>query len=65
MPDLQLLQSFPTKPAQNDLEWPPKSSKIEMLILKLCSTFNDRPSDMSDKIQSKCEKMKKMDIKTR
>ena len=64
LPGLQLLLSFPIKPAQNDLEWPPKSSNNEMLIFELCSTSDDQPSDMSDEIQSKCEKMKKLD-KTR
>ena len=63
-PDSQLLQSFPIKPAQNDLEWPPKSPKSEMLIFGLCSTFDDWPSNLSNEIQSKCEKMKNLDIKT-
>ena len=65
LPDSQLLPSFPIKPAQNYLEWPPKSSKNEMLIFELCSTSDDRPSNMRDEIRSKCEKMKKLDIKIR
>ena len=35
---------------------PPKSSKNEMLGLGLCSTSDDQPSDLSNKIQLKCEK---------
>ena len=62
-PDSQLFQSFPIKPAQNDSEWPPKSLKNEMLIFGLCSTYDEWPSNLSDEIQSKCEKMKKLDIK--
>ena len=36
---------------------PPKSSKNEMLIFGLCSTSDDRPSDLSNESQPKCEKM--------
>ena len=65
LPDLQLFQSFCTEAAQNDSEWPPKLLKNEMLIFGLCSTSDDQLSDLSDEIQLKCEKLKKLDIKTR
>ena len=44
---------------------PSKSLKTEMLIFELSSTSDDRPSDLSNSIRSKCEKMKKLDLKTR
>ena len=34
-----------------------KSSKNEMFVFGLCSTFDDQPSDLSDKSHLKCEKM--------
>ena len=44
---------------------PPKSSKNEMFIFGLCSFSDDRPSDLSNESRSKCENMKKLDLKTR
>ena len=35
---------------------PPKSSKIEMLIFGLCSNSDDRPSNLSNESQLKCDK---------
>ena len=35
---------------------PPKSSNNEMLIFVLCSTSDDRPSNLSDESQLRCEK---------
>ena len=49
----QVIQA--TKVDQNAKK-PPKSSKNEMLSFGLCSTSDDRPSDLSDKSQLKCEK---------
>ena len=43
----------------------PKSSKNEMLILGLRSTSDNWPNDLSDKSQSKCEKMKKIGFKNK
>ena len=37
-------------------KWPPKSSKIKMLIFGLHSTSDDRPSDPSDESWPKCKK---------
>ena len=34
-----------------------KSSKNEMFVFGLCSTFDDQLSDLSDKSHLKCEKM--------
>ena len=36
-----------------------------MLIFGLRSTSDDRPSDLSDEIRSKCEKMKKIGFKNK
>ena len=41
---------------QNAKKKPPKSSKNEMLIFGLCSTSDDRLSNLSDKSQPKCKK---------
>ena len=41
---------------QNAKKGPPKSSKNEMFIFGLCSISEDRPSDLSNKRQLKCEK---------
>ena len=41
---------------QKCIKRPPKSSKNEMLIFRLCSTSDDWPSDLSDKSWPKCEK---------
>ena len=38
---------------------PPKSSKNQMFIFGLCSTFDDWPNDLSKKHQPKCKKTKK------
>ena len=38
---------------------PPKSSKNQMFIFGLCSTSDDRPSDLSIKRWPKCKKTKK------
>ena len=57
---VQLLRSgqaiWVTKVAQNMTKWLPKWSKNEMLIFGLCSTSDDRPSDLSNESQQKCEK---------
>ena len=46
---------------QNPKKWkrPPKSLKIQMFIFGLCSTSDDRPSDLNIKRWLKCKKMKK------
>ena len=38
---------------------PPKSSKNKMFIFGLCSTFDDRPSDLSNERQLKHKKFLK------
>ena len=38
---------------------PPKSSKNQMFIFGLCSTFDDWPHDLSKKRRPKCKKTKK------
>ena len=45
---------------QNAKKWkrPPKSSKNQMFVFGLCSTFDDRPNDLSKKRQPKCKKTK-------
>ena len=46
---------------QNAKKWkrPPKSSKNKMFVFGLCSTSDDRPSDLSKKRWPKQKKMKK------
>ena len=36
-----------------------------MLIFRLCSTYDDRLSNLSDKIRSKCEKNEKIGFKNK
>ena len=45
----------------NAKKWkrPPKSSKNKIFIFGLCSTSDDRPSDLSKKCQPKCKKWKR------
>ena len=38
---------------------PPKSLKNKMFIFGLCSTSDDRPSDLGNECRLKCKKMKK------
>ena len=45
-------------------KWLPKWSKNEMLIFGLCSTFDEWPSNLSDEIHPKCEKMATKSSKT-
>ena len=50
----QVIQA--TKDDKNAKNRPPKSSKNEMLIFGLCSNSDDRPSNLSNESQPKCDK---------
>ena len=59
---LRIGRAIPAKNIdRNAKKWktPPKSLKNKMFVFGLCSTFNDRPSNLSKKCWPKCKKMKK------
>ena len=55
----QVIQAENVDQNTNKQKRPPKSSKNKMFIFGLCSTSDDRLSDLSKKHQPKCKKMKK------
>ena len=57
--------STKTQKKKKNEESPPKSSKNKMFVFGLHSTSDDWLSNLSNEIWSKCEKMKKLDLKTR